>query len=231
MEKRLVRHSSSTIVTSERFKQFYEHVFGNGPTYVTIYNTTSLPFTGSQSFLPTDGPVRIVYLGTFNYWHPMDEVARVTAQAARQLGPERVELFVYTLPKFHDMVRETFGAIDCARLTVDYVRYEDLPGALADKHIGVSVVRPTPSSRIASPIKVADYVASGLVPLMNEGIGDFDEHFRSNKSGILYGFGEDVDLGGLEEVSTVTNRQIYDVVSQAEALKRLTPVLERLRHD
>lgn len=229
-EKHLVRNSSTTIVTSERFKQFYQQQFGVGPTYVTVYNSTSFPFRGSEWSLPTDGPTRIVYLGTFNHWHAMDEVARVMTQAARQLGPERVELFVYTLPRFHDAVRETFGVIDCAGLTVDYVRYEDLPSVLVDKHIGVSVVRPTPSSRIASPIKVADYVALGVVPLMNRGIGDFDAHFLSNKSGVLYEFGEDIDLTGLADISTTTNRQIYDVVSQAEALKRLAPVLERLRH-
>lgn len=230
VEKHLVRNSSNTIVTSDRFKQLYEQQFGNGPTYVTIYNATSFPFSDSERPFPADGPVRIVYLGTFNHWHFMDEVARVMAQAARQLGPERVELFVYTLPRFHDVVRETFGTIDCARLTVDYVRYADIPTVLMDKHIGVSVVRPTPSSRIASPIKIADYVALGLVPLMNQGVGDFDAHFRSNGSGILYEFGEDVDLSGLVGISTKPNRQIYDVVSQAEALKRLAPVLGRLRH-
>lgn len=230
VERCLVRNASTTIVTSERFRQLFEEQFGDGPTYATIYNATSFPLVDSERSFPSDGPVRVVYLGTFNHWHPIDEVARVMTQVAGQLGPERVELFVYTLPRFHDLVRETFGTIDCAGLTVDYVRYEVIPSVLIDKHIGVSVVRPTLSSSIASPIKVADYVAIGLVPLMNEGVGDFDEHFRSNGSGVLYEFGGDVDLTGLAEMSTTTNQQIYDVVSQSEALRRLAPVVGRLRH-
>lgn len=230
VEKSLVRHANSTIVTSERFRQLYEQQFGLGPTFVTIYNATCFAFSDSVVPPASVGPVRIAYLGTFNHWHSMDELARVMAQAAHQLGPARVELYVYTLPRFHDLVREKLRTVECASLTVDYVRYEDIPAALVDKHIGISIVRPTRSSRIASPIKVADYVALGLVPLMNEGIGDFDSHFRSNESGILYEFGNSVNLTRLTDIDTSANRQVYDVVSQAEALRRLTPVLERLRH-
>src|SRR5690606_27551634 len=113
---------------------------------------------------------------------------------------------------------------------VSYVNYHSIPGALADKHVGVSVVRPTLSSRIASPIKISDYVALGIVPLMNEGIGDFDAHFRTEGAAILYKFGGAVDLCGLEEARTASNKKIYDLVSQAQARMRLAPVVECLRH-
>jgi hypothetical protein len=230
VESRLIRNSVATIVTSERFARLYRRMFGHRSEYLTIYNSTSFTFKENAKPLPSEGNLRFVYLGTFNHWHDMDEVARVMADAARQLGPERVEISIYTLPRFHDAVREKFGGIDCAALNVEYVSYHDIPGALADKHVGVSVVRPTLSSRIASPIKISDYVALGLVPLMNSGIGDFDAHFRAEGAAVLYRFGEAVDMSGLQETRTAPNRKIYDLVSHAQARMRLAPVVERLRN-
>lgn len=230
IESRLIRGSVATIVTSGRFGRLYRRLFGRGEKYVTIYNSTSFAFTGAGKVLPAEGAIRFVYLGTFNHWHDMDELVRIMGEAARQLGPGRVAISVYTLPRFHAVAREKFGAIDCAELDIRYVGYEDIPHALADKHVGVSVVRPALSSRIASPIKVSDYVALGLVPLMNSGIGDFDPHFRRNQAAVLYRFAGPVDMSCLKAVRTAPNRKIHELVSHAEARARLAPIVERMRN-
>lgn len=228
VESRLIRGSVATVVTSRRFARLYRRLFGQHE-YLTIYNSTSFDFSGRDVRLPTEGRVRFVYLGTFNHWHDMDELLRVMTTAARQLGPDRVEIFIYTLARFHGAVRDKFRAVDCAAIHVDYVRYQDIPAVLADKHIGVSVVRPGLSSRIASPIKVSDYVALGLVPLLNRGIGDFDAHFSSENGAVLYKFGEAVDMSELDKIRTAPNRKVYDLVSRGQARARLSPAVERLR--
>ena len=110
------------------------------------------------------------------------------------------------------------------------MNYEGIPEALSDKHGGVSVVRPTLNSMIASPIKVGDYIAFGMVPVLNSGIGDFDAHFRKECSALLYRFGERVDMTGLENVRTLSNKRVYDLVSRSEARRRLAPVVEQLLH-
>lgn len=230
IESRLIRNSVATIVTSERFARLYRRLFGHQTEYLTIYNSTSFTFNEDERPLPSEGNLRFVYLGTFNHWHDMDEVARVMTSATRQLGPDRVEISIYTLARFHDAVREKFSGIHCAALNIEYVKYHDIPDALANKHVGVSVVRPTLSSRIASPIKISDYVALGLVPLMNSGIGDFDAHFRADGAAILYKFGGAIDMSGLEKTRTAPNKKIYDLVSSAQARLRLAPVVERLRN-
>lgn len=228
IESRLIGAALTTVVTSRRFARLYARLFGNAGKYVTIYNATSFAFEANRKSRPDGENLRIVYLGTFNHWHDMDEVFRVMDSAARQFGPERTEISIYTLARFHDAVRKKFSRIDCAALDVDYVNYERIPDALANKHVGVSVVRPALSSRIASPIKVADYVALGLVPLMNKGIGDFDAHFRREHSAILYKFGEHVDVSGYGGMSTGANKAIYDLVSRSQAQARLAPIVERL---
>lgn len=230
VERRLVQRSTATIVTSDRFAALYEQLFGNDFQCVTIYNSTSFPYNGRKGSVPRKGCVRFVYLGTFNYWHDMDEVLRVVTTAAEHVGPDRVEISIYTLPKFHEAVKEKFSTINCAKLHVEYVKYDDIPQVLRDKHVGISVVRPTPSASIASPIKIADYAAFGLVPLMNSGIGDFDPHFESNESGVLYEFGEKIDLARLDRIETAPNVQIHALVSRTEACRRLAPVVELLRN-
>lgn len=231
VEARLIRHSVATIVTSDRFARLYRRLFGDAADFVTIYNATSFAYHDAARPLPKTGPLRLVYLGTFNHWHDMGEVARVMDSAARQIGRDRTELFIFCPDRFHTAVRQTFGTIGYAALTVDYVRYHDIPARLAKMHIGVSVVRPTLSTRIASPIKVADYVALGLVPLLNRGIGDFDAYFTAEGSAILYDFGSEVDVLGLADIRAAPNRRIYDAVSRGEARDRLSPVVERLCDD
>jgi hypothetical protein len=228
VESRLIRHSVATVVTSRRFARLYARLFGHGDKYLTIYNATSFAYAERASQPADQGNLRVAYLGTFNHWHDMGEVARVMENITREVGPDRVEISIYTLPRFHDAVRARFGRIECAALNVAYVGYHGIPDALAGQHVGVSVVRPSVSSRIASPIKISDYVALGLVPLMNRGIGDFDAQLGADGAAILYRFGEAIDISGLQRARAASTRKIYDLVSNAQASSRLYPAVERL---
>ena len=230
IEARLIAHSIATIVTTDRFARLYSRLFGHRQRYQTIYNATSFSFQDIDKPVHAADVVRIVYLGTFNHWQDMDEVARVVASAARQLGPSRTEIYIYTSKKFHARVKETLGRIECKALCVEYVNYRDIPATLADKHIGISVVRPTLSTRIASPIKIGDYVASSLLPLLNSGIGDFDSHYATERSAVLYRFGGEVDLSGIASVQARPNRKIYDCLSIEQASRKLGPLVKQLHN-
>jgi hypothetical protein len=228
IELRLIKGSMTTIVTSERFARLYRMLFRQPEKYLVIYNSTSFSYRAPESQHAPDGPLRVIYLGTFNKWHDMGEISRVMAGVAQQAGPDRTEIFIYTASRFHDAVRKTFGRINCARLIVDYVNYRDIPSVLSDKHIGVSVVCPTLSTRIASPIKVADYIALGLIPLLNSGIGDFDQHYRDCRSAILYHYGKDVDLSGLSDVRVEKNEALFHRSASDTSVAKLKPYVTRL---
>lgn len=230
VEARLIRNSLATIVTTERFETLYRRIFGQTEKYAVIYNSTSfLPNPDRVMDLHGDR-IGLVYLGTFNHWHDLDEIHRVFDSATRQLGADRVEIAIYTPAKFHDRVRKRFADLDCAKLVVDYVTYQDIPIALSDKHIGISVVRPTLSTRIASPIKISDYIALGLIPLLNTGIGDFDRIFEAQNSAILYRFGQEVTVPDLGTIRIADNQAIFDQVSRQQSNIRLGRLVERLLH-
>jgi len=228
VESRLVLHAQTTIVTSNRFARLYSRLFETNGTYVTIYNSTSFAYLEGGKPVPAAGPIRLVYLGTFNEWHDMSELFRVMSHAALQLGPDRVELHIFTPRRFHDKVRDTFAKIACRKVDIDYVNYKDIPERLSGMHVGVSIVRPTLSTRIASPIKISDYIALGLVPLLNQGVGDFDDHFRRENSAILFTYQGVLDMSNLANVRTNPNRRIFDAVSQASALGTLRPTVTKL---
>lgn len=227
-EAYLTCQAAATIVTSRKFARLYTKLFGPGRTYLTIYNSTSFAYLGGTKEIPTDGTIRLVYLGTFNTWHDMGELFRVMSHAAQQLGPDRVEVYIFTDRRFHDTVKNTFAKIACRTVQVDYVNYQDIPERLSAMHVGVSIVRPTLSTGIASPIKVSDYIALGLVPLLNSGIGDFDAHFQSKNSAILFPYKGDFDMSKLVNVRTAPNIEIFDIVSQTSALSTLQPVISSL---
>lgn len=228
VEARLIRHCVATIVTTQRFSNLYRRLFGHAEKYQVIYNSTSFPYCDTSVRVSQEERVKLVYMGTFNYWHDLDELYRVMACASDHFGAARLEVAIFTPKKFHQKVLNKFSKLQCAALEVEYVEYNQIPKALAGQHIGVSVVRPTLSTRIASPIKIADYVAHGLVPLLNTGIGDFDKHFATSKSAILYSFGQLIEFPDLHRVQTQANDVIYGAVSREEAKKRLMPLVGKL---
>lgn len=228
VEAQLICHSTATIVTSRKFARLYARLFGSNTTYLIIYNSTSFAFSKEKKEIPEDGTIRLVYLGTFNRWHEIDELFRVMSNAAQQIGSNRVEIHIFTPMRFHENVKSTFATIACRKLHVDYVSYQDIPERLSGMHVGVSVICPTLSTRIASPIKISDYIALGLVPLLNSGIGDFDEHFKSKKSAIIFPYQGDFDMSELSNVRTAPNMEIFDIVSQNSALRTLKPIISTL---
>jgi hypothetical protein len=230
VESRLIYHSLATIVTTERFADLYRRLFGQDHKYCVIYNSTSFALNPGK-FLVLDGErIRLVYLGTFNHWHDLNEIHRVIESVTHQLGPERVEVDIFTPVKFHERVRKKFQSFACARFDVDYIEYQDIPSVLENKHIGISVVRPTLSASIASPIKISDYISLGLIPLLNTGIGDFDKVFAKENSAILYRFGKDIALPDLSSVRISENKATYELVSRSQSIKRLGQLVERLVH-
>lgn len=230
VEARLIRHSFATIVTTQRFSALYENIYGNADKYSVIYNSTSFAYDADKR-LDLDGDrIGVAYLGTFNHWHDIDELRRVIESLTQQLPGRAVEVNIFTSVKFHDLVREKFKGLDCAVVNVAYIEYKDIPKALSDVQIGISVVRPSVSTNIASPIKVSDYIANGLIPLMNAGIGDFDNHFVAENSAILYEFGRDLELPDLKAIRPDRNEAIYNAVSKKAAKTRLSQIVQEMTH-
>jgi glycosyltransferase involved in cell wall biosynthesis len=63
-------------------------------------------------------------------------------------------------------------------------RPEDVPGWLSAADAGLAFVNPKPVERASSPIKVAEYLASGLPVVITPGIGDFSNRLDAEGVGV-----------------------------------------------
>lgn len=117
-----------------------------------------------------DAPV-IMYSGTLGSWYREDDMARFAAAAFRR--DPRVRFHVLTRASTERLVRALAAhGFPESHLTVESVHPDAMPTRLAAGDIGVSFIEPCFSKVGSSPTKLAEYLATGLVAVANEGIGD-----------------------------------------------------------
>ncbi|MFW2569227.1 hypothetical protein, partial [Aliarcobacter butzleri] len=73
---------------------------------------------------------------------------------------------------------------------VGFVPYFDVKATLLSMDICISLVVPTESQKIASPIKVSDYIQLNKIVVMNKNTGDVDNPFIKNNSAMIYDYGK-----------------------------------------
>lgn len=116
-----------------------------------------------------DRPV-LIYSGTLGSWYMEREMVQF-ASKLRALLPELV--FMVLTRANTDSLRALADAAGWGdALRVASVAPADMPRALACGDVGLSFIRPCFSKTGSSPTKNAEYLASGLTLVANEGIGD-----------------------------------------------------------
>ena len=226
-EARLIGSAKSTIVTSRRFKSLFEAEYGNHEGFAVIYNNSAIPVSEPKDLSQQDD-INVVYMGTINYWHDIDEVFRIFLALQGASFGSRFKFHIATHKKFHPKVTANQAASKLRHLDVTFVQHTNLATYLEGMHVGVSVVRPTRSSSIASPIKISDYISAGLIILANRGIGDFDAYYEERKSALLYDYKEDFDPEALLAIDAGENRSLLSKLSTETATTSFARILSSL---
>lgn len=194
IEKNLINNSIKTIVTTERFKQLFVNQYGCVDKLVILYNTSSfINKNKNKGYLKNKELINICYVGSINYWHDLDEIIKVLSYT-KNLVKQKNKIYLFTNFKEITLIEKKLKERDILEYEVTFVPYNQLENRLKDMDICISVVKPTISSEIASPIKVSDYIMLDKVIVMNKGIGDFDDFFIENKSVQLYDYGRKLNF-------------------------------------
>ena len=187
VEKYYIKNASIVIAESVRLKNYWFTKYGQTQNIITCYNASS--FELKESIPMSFDSLKIVYCGSVNHWHDIDEIVRVFKHLNLFFKAQnvRTENFIFSQRKNHEFIQSKFNDFEVP-LTIDYVPYALLEDTLKTMDIGVSVVKPLTSTVITSPIKIADYIFCDLLMVMNKGIGDFDDFFIENNSAFLYDY-------------------------------------------
>lgn len=194
IEKNLIENSIKTIVTTERFKELFVNQYGLTDKLIVLYNTSSFNCKNIDVELIRDKDiVNICYVGSVNYWHDLDEIIRVLSYT-KSIITQKTKIYFFTNFKDMGLIKEKLEKNNILDYDIRFVPYEELENRLKDMDICISVVKPTISTKIASPIKVSDYIMLNKRIIMNKDIGDFDDFFIENNSVQLYEYEKKLDF-------------------------------------
>jgi glycosyltransferase involved in cell wall biosynthesis len=124
----------------------------------------------------------LLYTGSLGSFYALDEMLQVF-RAARDLVPQL--RFLIVNQSEHDLAREAIaraGLLDAA-IELRGADYSEMPGIVGRAHVGIALVRQSPSKAGSSAIKVAEYLACGLPVIVNAGLGDADAQVSTAHAG------------------------------------------------
>jgi glycosyltransferase involved in cell wall biosynthesis len=114
----------------------------------------------------------LAYAGNLNAWYCDEEMAELFAAVRRR----RPALFAVYTRSPSDKLRAALARRGVADgdVHIAAVAPDDMPARLAAADAAVSFAEPRFSKIASSPVKVAEYLASGLPVVVNRGVGDQD---------------------------------------------------------
>ncbi|MFQ5915395.1 MAG: glycosyltransferase [Nitrospinota bacterium] len=115
---------------------------------------------------------------------------------------------------YEDLAREVAAAsgVGPARVEVETVPHEAVPGRLAGADVGLVFARPAFARVGMSPTKMAEYLACGLPVVTTQGIGDTEELVREDRIGVVV---KDLNRGGYEEAC----ESLATLLAEGDALR------------
>lgn len=188
IELALIKNSKITIVTTEKFKKRFSELYGFENKYIVLYNASYFKKGSTGPINKTiKNTFRFCYVGSINFWHDLDEILRLAKHIVHYYPNYQFSIFTNYSDK--NFVKEKAAEYGLVNTNIEFVKYYALEEVLQNYNLGISVVKPTLSSRLASPIKVSDFINLNIPFIQNLGIGDFDRVFEDYSVCIGYEFG------------------------------------------
>ena len=142
-------------------------------------------------------------LGSFYELGPMLGVYR----AARDVLPSL--RFVIVNRGEQELVRSMIASAGLAGADIELraADFDEMPAIVGAAHVGIALVRQSPSKSGSSAVKVAEYLACGLPIVVNAGLGDVDVQVREHDAGhVVPGYGaDDIVTAGRAVAALVAN--------------------------
>jgi glycosyltransferase involved in cell wall biosynthesis len=131
----------------------------------------------SRARVPT-----LIYTGSLGSFYELDPMLAVY-RAARELVPDL--RFVIVNRTEQALVRSMIAraGLDRSDIELRSADFAEMPGLVGAAHVGIALVRQSPSKVGSSAVKIAEYLACGLPVIVNAGLGDVDVQVRHHDAG------------------------------------------------
>lgn len=131
----------------------------------------------SLGFLPDD--IIVIFSGSASGWHSFNLMNEFLTKLLNENARVKVLLLTKAEDKF-EILKEFKG-----RVVNKWVKTEDVFELMSIGDYGLLLREKTVTNRVSSPVKFAEYLASGLKVLISENIGDFSDFVAKSNSGLI----------------------------------------------
>lgn len=153
--------------------------------------------------------VRLAYLGSLSGWYMIPEMLSFFKYIKARY--KNAQMLFITDDK-DSMLKNAVKENNLEDVSVVKADYDDVPKLLTGSSFGI--LFKWPCQRLDSfPIKVGEYLASGLPVIINAGMGDVEAIIRRNKIGVVV---DNMDSAGLEKAF----RDMGSLLSEGDAVRQ-----------
>ena len=125
----------------------------------------------------------VVFCGGFARWHRLDAVLSLLSGAQRALPELRVLFLMRAAKNIAELARG--AGLGQETFAVKSLPHQEVPNWLTCADAGVILRDNVLFNNVASPIKIPEYLASGLPVICSDGIGDFSELIAEQDVGLV----------------------------------------------
>jgi len=204
IEKEAFENCDHLIVVSEKMKKYLSKVFKIPNKKMTVAPNGS---DSQQSVAKYEHPLRVIYAGVFSYWEKVNDFLDIAKKVDRQT-------FKFYLAGAGPMKDELNKRIQDEKIPINYLGYipkQKIHKLLSQMQIGIAPSTKDLARQVASPIKIFDYMASGL-PVITPKVGDWGDIIKQENCGMA--LDDDSIESYVKALNTLAQENIWMVQSK-----------------
>ena len=171
IEKIMLKHSQMNVLISQQMQSFYEqkyHLKISNAFLMPCYNSFYLDETVFRNQNKFSTP-SFVYVGGMQKWQCVEDIVKLYAAIEAQLPDAK--LYIYT--KDEQAANVYMQQYHVKNYEIQFVQPDQLDDALKDKKYGFVLREDIPINQVATPTKLSNYTANGLIPIYSGCLDSF----------------------------------------------------------
>ena len=191
LERLLVRKANCVVVVSDPFAEYVRRIALHANIAVVPNCVDLADFAHDaqvrqryRQMLSVDDKYVLIYSGSMQVWHSLPELLSLYVRLKRHITNAHFLFLAYErADEIHTaMQRQGIAPGDYSVLTVSP---QDLPKYVQAADLAIMLMTENIVTRVCSPTKFAQYLASGVPVVINENIGDTETIIKTHHVGVV----------------------------------------------
>ena len=231
-ERYILKNAEQIFFVSEKLNQHYRNKYGyDKDNYIIMpcFNQAldEAAFVEEKYNSPT-----FVYAGSMARWQCPEEMIKLFSMIKKQITKATFTILTADQEKVRRLLSQ-----NSVEAEVKYVPLKELPDEMTKYKYGFLLREDMIINEVATPTKMNSYMASGVIPVFSDVIGDFKEVFKSLKYAVTCDNNHDKII---EQIIEIENSQIdcQDILNEYRSIfasyynrsAYVSTIAERLSH-